>query len=332
MKEMKYSVIIPIYNAEKTLHRCVDSLLNQNYSNMELILVNDGSSDSSGAICEEYRDRYSCVVYIDKPNGGVSTARNTGLDVAVGDYVLFVDSDDYVSADYFQTMDNLTTNRQDDLVLFSHAVMDGKHLHYKIAEPFQSNCAKDCVPMFCRMLYTKAINQPWDKRYIRKIIEDNHIRFPENLYIGEDKCFNMQYVMHCRSCLISSELLYYVSVENDQSLSRKIRPDIYQQFEILNAYIRKTIQEADIPEYYRKQYDAAENLIQLRAVYSEAKRMCLTGKERRLRRSVIQSMCESLNQTKMLLPKSAFTTILKIPVRLKCVTLLDTIGKFLAQK
>jgi len=186
--------------------------------------------------------------------------------------------------------------------------------------------------MFCRMLYTKAINQPWDKRYIRKIIEDNHIRFPENLYIGEDKCFNMQYVMHCRSCLISSELLYYVSVENDQSLSRKIRPDIYQQFEILNAYIRKTIQEADIPEYYRKQYDAAENLIQLRAVYSEAKRMCLTGKERRLRRSVIQSMCESLNQTKMLLPKSAFTTILKIPVRLKCVTLLDTIGKFLAQK
>lgn len=332
MKEMRYSVIIPIYKAEKTLRRCVDSLLNQNYSDMELILVNDGSPDGSGAICEEYADRYPCVVYIDKTNGGVSTARNAGLDVATGEYVLFVDSDDYVSEDYFRILDSLTADRQYDLVVFSHSVTDGNSIRPKAAAPFASDCTEESVPQFCRMLYTKAINQPWAKRYIRKIIEENHIRFPEKLYIGEDKCFNLQYVMHCSSCLVSPEMLYFVSVENDQSLSRKIRPDLYQQFEMINARVQQIIQEADIPEHYRKQYRAAENLIRLRSVYSEAKRMHLTGKDRRTRRSVIRQMCEDLNRSGMQLPKGAFTTVLKIPVRLKCVTLLDAAGKFLAPK
>ena len=203
----KYSVIIPIYKAEKTLRRCVDSLLNQNYSDIELILVNDGSPDGSGAICEEYADRYTCVVYIDKSNGGVSTARNAGLDVATGEYVLFVDSDDYVSEDYFQTLDNLAVDRNDDLVMFSYIVTDGKHSQRKIAELFQSDDPEKSVPMFSRMLYTKSINHPVTKRYVRKIIEDNHIRFPENLYIGEDKCFNLQYVMYCYSCQVSPSWL-----------------------------------------------------------------------------------------------------------------------------
>lgn len=327
----KYSVIIPIYNAEKTLHRCVDSLLDQNYSDMELILVNDGSTDGSGAICQEYRARNNCVLYIDKPNGGVSTARNAGLDVATGTYVLFVDSDDYVADTYFQMLDGLCSDQHHDLLMFSFAVTDGKSVHPRVAKPFAADCAEESVPKFCQMLYTKSINHPVTKRYIRQIIEDNGIRFPGNLYIGEDKTFNLQYVMHCNSCLISPEILYYVSVENDQSLSRKIRPDIYQQFEMLSTCIRQVIREADIPEHYREQYDAAENLIQLRAVYSEAKRMHLMGKDWRSRRSVIRHMCEDLNQSGMRLPKGVFTTILKIPVRLKWIMLLDIAGKFLAR-
>lgn len=327
----KYSVIIPVYNAEKTLRRCVDSLLDQHYGDMELILVNDGSCDGSGAICEEYRVRNDCVVYIDKPNGGVSTARNAGLDIATGKYVLFVDSDDYVSDDYFRTLDTLAEGRQDDLLMFSYTVTDGKTEHPKILKAFVSDRAEESVPMFSRMLYTKAINPPWAKRYVQKIIEDHHIRFPENLYVGEDKTFNLQYVMHCTSCRVSPEVLYYVSVENNQSLSRKPRPDLYEQLERLSAQTRQTIREADIPEHYREQYHAAENLIQLRAVYSEAKRMHLAGKDRRFRRSVIREMCEDLNQSGIALPRSTFTTALKIPVRLKLVTVIDLMGKYLAR-
>lgn len=328
---VKYSVIVPVYNAEKTLHRCVDSLLNQNYRDFELILVDDGSSDGSSAICEAYAGQHPCVVYIHKPNGGVSTARNAGLDAATGEYVLFVDSDDYVSEDYFRTLDSLDPEGRYDFLTFSHSVTDGRDIHPQIARDFASDCAEESVPMFCRMLSTKAINPPWNKRYLRKRLADNCVRFPENLYIGEDKCFNLQYVMHCTSCLVSPEPLYYVSVENDQSLSRKIRPDLSRQFDIIDARIQQTIRESAIPENFRAQYIAAENLIQLRAVYSEAKRMHLTGKDRRTRRSTIRKMCDDLNQSGMPLPKGMFSAALKLPVRFRCITLLDIAGKILAK-
>lgn len=328
---MKYSVIIPVYNAEKTLHRCVDSLLNQNYSDMELILVNDGSPDRSLDICNEYKNRDARVRVIDKPNGGVSTARNAGLDAAVGEYVLFVDSDDYVSDSYFQTLDDLGRDGCHELLMFSFAVTDGSGMYPRASKAFAANCAEECVPIFARMLCTKAINHPVNKCYLRRIIADEHIRFPEDLYIGEDKVFNFQYVMHCGSCLISSEVLYYVSTENDQSLSRKIRPDLYQQFEILDARTRQTIREADIPEHHRAQYEAAENLIQLRAVYSESKRMHLANRDRKFRRTTIRQMCRNNNAQKSTLPGGLFSKLLQIPVRLKLVTVIDLMGWYLAR-
>lgn len=327
----KYSVIIPVYNAEKTLRRCVDSLLNQNCSDMELILVNDGSPDGSGAICEEYADRYPCVVYINKPNGGVSTARNAGLDAATGEYVLFVDSDDYVSDGYFRTLDALAEGRKDDLLMFSYTVTDGKNEHPKVSKAFTSDCAEESVPKFCQMVYMKTINHPVTKRYVRRIIEEHGLRFQENLYVGEDKTFNMQYVMHCASCRVSPEVLYYVSVENHQSLSRKPRPDLYEQLEILSARTRQTIREADIPEHYREQYDAAENLIQLRAVYSEAKRMHLADRDGKLRRKTIRRMFRDINEQKAGLPGGMFSRLLQIPVRLRLATVIDLIGWYLAR-
>ena len=102
---VKYSVIIPVYNAEKTLRRCLDSLLSQPYPDCELILVNDGSSDESGIICKEYAAKHRQVCVVDKENGGVSSARNAGLDRASGKYVVFVDSDDYVADNFFSLLD-----------------------------------------------------------------------------------------------------------------------------------------------------------------------------------------------------------------------------------
>ena len=102
---IKYSVIIPVYNAQKTLKRCLDSLLGQAREDVEIILINDGSSDRSGAIIEDYRNRYPNIRAVAQENSGVSAARNRGLDEAKGTYITFVDSDDYVSDDYFRVMD-----------------------------------------------------------------------------------------------------------------------------------------------------------------------------------------------------------------------------------
>lgn len=99
---MKYSVIIPVYNAARTLRRCLDSLVDQSFDDYELLLINDGSTDGSDAICREYANVYPCIRYFAKENGGVSSARNLGLEQAKGEYILFVDSDDWLSTETLQ--------------------------------------------------------------------------------------------------------------------------------------------------------------------------------------------------------------------------------------
>ena len=324
----KYTVIIPVYNAEKTLQRCVDSLLCQNHSGLEMILVNDGSTDGSGELCREYANQSDCVVYIDKPNGGVSTARNAGLDRATGKYVLFVDSDDYVSEHYFETLDKI--DEDFEFVMFSHSITDGKTVRDKILKSFSSKDADESVAKFSETLYRKTLTHPVTKRYLRQIIVDHSIRFPEHLYIGEDKTFNLRYVMHCKNCFISEESLYYVSVENENSLSRGHRSDFYKQLEMLTDQIQQELHTADIPEKYRQQYIAAENLIQLRAVYSEAKRMHLAGSDRKTRWHKIRRMCRDICEKKGVLPRDAFSVLLKIPVYFKMVFFIDLVGWKLA--
>lgn len=327
----KYSVIIPVYNAAFTLQRCVDSLLNQNYPDAEIILVNDGSTDDSGSICKEYARRSDAVVYIEKSNGGVSTARNAGLDAACGKYILFVDSDDFVSDQYFSKLDSLGAQWEYDCVFFSHSEVKDGNVAPKVLWSFEAETMERAVPRFCEALYRKYMTPPYNKRFTRSIIEDNHIRFPEHLYVGEDKSFSLQYVMRCGSCLVSPELLYFLCLDNMDSLSRKYRPDLYEQLEVLTALTRQTLQTVEIPDEYRRQYMAAENLIQLRAVYSEAKRMHLAGRDRKFRRKTICQMCRSNNALRAELPGGMFSRLLQIPVRLRLVTVIDLMGRYLAR-
>ena len=102
----KISIIIPVYNVEKYLKTCLDSVINQTYQNLEIILVNDGSTDNSGKICEEYKRTNSRIILIHKKNEGLSAARNTGLGIATGEYISFLDSDDYISNDMLETLYN----------------------------------------------------------------------------------------------------------------------------------------------------------------------------------------------------------------------------------
>lgn len=327
----KYSVIIPVYNAQATIRRCVDTLLGQGYDDMEIILVNDGSADDSGRICGEYAEKDNRVVYVDKPNGGVSSARNTGLDHARGRYVLFVDSDDYVSDDYFETLERIDGDGKFDFVIFSNCFVDGKNVSKRIMTPFEAMDADGSVKKFCEMFQNKFINVPWNKRCLRRIIEENAIRFPEDLYIGEDKVFSLEYAMHCGNCCVSDQLLYWVDISNENSLSRKIRPDLYEQFDRLTARIYQLIEEADLLPGHKQQYLMAQNLLQLRAVYSEAKRMHILGKGRKERRAVLRQMCRQLREQNAQLPTDTVSRLLKIPVWLDLVTPIDLFGWYLAR-
>ena len=182
----KYSVIIPVYNAEKTLRRCVDSLLAEGYSDAEIILVNDGSRDGSGEICREYVSKENCIRYIEKENGGVSTARNAGLDAASGEYVLFVDSDDYVVPNYFSIIDSVSAETPADLIQFSNRFDDGKMLTGNSYTPKNVSGRDALIPLIIEAICRKTLNSPWAKLYKREIIEAHSIRFPVGASVAED--------------------------------------------------------------------------------------------------------------------------------------------------
>ena len=122
---MKFSVIIPVYNSEKYLNKCIDSIVTQDYENFELILVDDGSSDSSQKICREYADRFENVSLICQENSGPSAARNRGIDCAKGDYITFVDSDDWVRDDYFIKLEAALNDEPDVLFFGTNHISKG---------------------------------------------------------------------------------------------------------------------------------------------------------------------------------------------------------------
>ena len=116
--ELKYSIIVPIYNVEEYLEECIESLINQTYTNIEIVLVNDGTKDNSGKICEKYAKKDPRIKYIIKKNGGLSSARNEGLKHITGDYIIFVDSDDYVSTKLCEIINKIIVEEKADLIQY----------------------------------------------------------------------------------------------------------------------------------------------------------------------------------------------------------------------
>lgn len=226
---MIYSVIIPVYNAEKTLHRCVDSLINQNYANAEIILVNDGSKDRSDEICREYVSKYDYVKYIHQPNSGVSAARNTGIDAATGEYITFVDSDDFVLDGYFTTLDT----SEADFSVFSYQTIRSSGT---IGNQFSQNLkeAQTHKEVIYHVIADRLVG-PVIKKFRRSIIEEHTIRFKPDLIIGEDFIFGLEYMLCCTFCQVIDRPLYCVDETGTESITRAAKYDL-SQFTIMYRY------------------------------------------------------------------------------------------------
>lgn len=186
----KVSIIVPVYNAEKTLYRCVNALMNQTYSNIEIILVNDGSKDRSYAMCCELAAQDKRIVVIDKQNGGVSSARNEGLKAASGKYILFCDSDDWAESNWCEVLIN---NYQENMLVMCGYYIEGENnpLSYEI-KPDSEWMVYKKTEIFALSLY--GIKTPWNKIYSKEIIDLNNIKFDERLSNGEDFLFNICYL------------------------------------------------------------------------------------------------------------------------------------------
>ena len=184
----KISVIVPIYNAEKYLHQCIDSIIAQTFSDFELLLIDDGSSDSSGFICEEYAQKDFRIKVFHKRNGGVSSARNLGLDNAKGEWITFVDSDDWIKKDYLYSM---IRQSDADMIMSSFEVIDNfekwdnqiEHYLYK----------KNKIKYFIeRYVSTATMCAPWCKLFKNSIIDT--LRFNTEISFWEDTIFVFEYL------------------------------------------------------------------------------------------------------------------------------------------
>lgn len=276
MNQIKYSVIIPVYNAEKTLKRCLDSLLGQKREDTEIILINDGSSDRSREIIEEYERQHPNVRAVHQENAGVSAARNRGLAEAEGTYITFVDSDDYVSEDYFRAMDEAGEREDSDLIVFAKDVA-GRGIDEK--DLYQRLCAADTLDKKRQeLLKSRIIIEPSFKRFKRELIEKQNLRFIEDMYVGEDFNFCFAYMLACRSIAVVYKKIYIFDVSDLGSLSRKCRSDLVKQlrWEIKEAV--KSVRDSSLTAEEKENLLAILDYFMARNVFSCIAETFKTGK------------------------------------------------------
>lgn len=333
MSSLTYSIIVPVYNAENTLCKCVDSLLNKIPQDVEIILVNDGSKDSSARICEEYKSKFSQIVYINKENGGVSSARNAGLDVATGKYVLFVDSDDFVVEDFYEILDSATQIDENDIIFFSHVRVNKDKKDFTILKDRSFASAKEVSETFGEGVFKKWINSPCSRVYRMSIITENNLRFLETMSIGEDLLFNILYCINVKKFSFDSRVLNCINIENENSLSRRLRDDVDEQGEILRAEVKKQLElkkaGTETEQLTAKEIQKALNFCQLRNAYAEAKRLRRRNIPTKERLKIIRGMCKKINSEKLCFPKTLYCMLIAIPVRLHFAIFIDLFAGYL---
>lgn len=218
------SIVVPVYNSEKNLKACVDSLLKQTYTDIEIILVEDGSKDRSPEICDEYAKKDLRVRAVHKENEGVSMARNLGISMARGEYVQFVDSDDYIAPDMCKTM--LETIKKDlsDFVLcgFHHLYLGRDIIKLPKLQKTVYETESFAAP-FLELYQQGFLNMPWNKLYKKELIQQE---FPKGLSLGEDLLFNLAYMKQVKKVsLVSEPFYFYIQEKNQNTLSSKKRED-----------------------------------------------------------------------------------------------------------
>ena len=254
MNNPKISVIVPVYNVEKYLSRCMDSLLNQTLKNIEIILVNDESPDNCPALCDEYARQDSRIKVIHKKNGGLGYARNSGIEIAVGEYVAFVDSDDFIDLTMYEKLYNtakkynldvafcgLKRVRHDNLAIVSH---------FKQVDKFKVFETKEQIKQIILGITGAEVNYSRDREYAISaccaiysgaIIRENTIRFySEREFVSEDLIFQLDYLPKANRVAYFPDMFYFYRC-NPESLTSRFKIGRFEQEKILFKEIRRKL-------------------------------------------------------------------------------------------
>ena len=318
---MQYSIIIPVYNAEATLRRCLSSIVRQPFSDYELLLINDGSTDGSDTICREYADAYPQIRYVIKENGGVSSARNLGLEQASGTYILFVDSDDYVAEDYFAVLSHTLEHETPDMLLFGYRNFGSASTAWDTGV-FHENTEVGVARRVSYAMEQYLFSSLCSKVFRRQLIEQYGIRFEAGLSIGEDQVFIFSYAMHIQSIASVKDHLYNVDVSDGSSLSRKARSYLTQQLmEVNHRMYAAYCGSLHSPEAARY-YESALSWMTYRSVYSSSKELLKFQYTAAQRRREIRKICDRY-RAERIKPVGWKCRVIALPVQMKWSLLID---------
>lgn len=236
------SVVVPVYKAENALHRCVNSILDQSFSDFELILVDDGSPDNSGKICDKFAEGDSRVKVIHKENGGVSSARNAGIKFAEGTYLCFVDSDDYLEKDYLSKMLEIKQKYAecDNIWCGVKRIIDDKsdavcNYRYSSEDEISHTTRREIMTLMEMMLEPS----PFNKLFSRKIIVDNNLLMDESLSLGEDAIFNLDY-LDCtdgKIIVVNCSLYNYIFHQSGSLITKYYKKPLDIHLKIYNTFM-----------------------------------------------------------------------------------------------
>lgn len=252
------SIVVPVYNVSRYLDECVKSLINQTYSNIEIILVNDGSTDRSGEICDELKKIDNRVKVVHKKNEGLGFARNTGLEYVRGKYVTFIDSDDYADNDLIENLYYaIKKNKADTCIGGFKRVDDLGNVLYKetyVSRVYNNN---ECISeLLLHMLGSSpeksdAIRMSvWNVLYSSDIIKTHDLKFPsERVYISEDLIFDLDYYQYSKKCILIESISYNYRV-NQNSLTQTYKKDKFEKYEFLYNEVYKKIMNDNLPNEF----------------------------------------------------------------------------------
>ncbi len=246
-EEPLISVIVPIYNVEKYIYKSVESVRNQTYHNLEIILVDDGSQDNCGSIADEFAKKDKRIKVIHKENGGLSDARNAGLCIASGRYIYFFDSDDLMTSNLIETALSVYMYTDTDLVCFNYIVYDeiaGREK--KTSFPVQSCKIKDRGTNLITAEYLgyRLGYCVWNKLYRADIIKKNRICFVDNSQIfAEDICFNLYYISFCKKVEMIQECLYYYLNRENSIMGKSKKEPRLNQFIMISKCFEEFLEE-----------------------------------------------------------------------------------------
>ena len=296
------SIIVPVYNAEKTLPRCVDSILQQEYSDFELLLVDDGSRDGSAALCDDFARADSRVRVLHKENAGVSAARNDALDLARGEYLQFLDSDDWITPEATKLLVRTAQAERCDLVIADFYRVVGDRVSHKGGIEEDGVLSREAFAAY--MMENPAdfyYGVIWNKLYRRDIVERHGLRMDAGISWCEDFIFNLEYILHAeRFAALRAPIYYYVKTKGSLasqsiSIARTIRTKL-RVFEYYNSFYKHVLDEKTYEksrlQVYRFLLDAAGDGGVPPAILPGAKRL---GEER-------SSVCRAAVEGEGLLP------------------------------